>query len=126
VGFDPDTAIDEYHTDGAGDVEDGQDNSLGITGTLGTAATGRIFQFAIDWATGDWWMGTDDTLWAGVGGSGDPDTLANPLDALDLDHNWAVVNRVNGTQGNGQVRLITASGDLNFTPPINFVAWEDI
>lgn len=125
VGFDPDTAIDEYHTDGAGDVEDGQDNSLGITGTLGTAATGRIFQFAIDWNTGDWWMGTDDTLWAGVGGSGDPDTLANPLDALDIDHNWSVSNRVNGAQGNGQVRLITAFGDLNFTPPAKFVAWED-
>ena len=125
VGFTPSLPDFEYHTDGAGDVVDGAGTSLGITGTLGTAATARIFQFAIDWDTGDWWMGTDNTVFAGVGGVGNPSTGANPLTALDIRYNWAVVNRVNGANGNGVVRLITADADLNFTKPTDYVAWED-
>lgn len=124
VGFDPDIATDEYHTDGLGGVEDGQDVNLTITGTLGTCATGRIFQFAIDWFTGDWWMGTDNTLWAGEGGTGNPSTGANPLTALDNQHNWAVILRVNGINGNGKCRLITTHDDFNYVPPTDFLGWE--
>ena len=125
VGFTPTIPDFEYHTDGAGDVVDGQGTTLGITGTLGTAATARIFQFAIDWASGDWWMGTDNTVFAGVGGVGNPSTGANPLTALDIRFNWAVIDRVNGANGNGVVRLITADADLNFAKPTGYVAWED-
>ena len=70
-------------------------------------------------------MGTDNTVFAGVGGVGNPSTGANPLTALDIRYNWAVIDRVNGANGNGVVRLITADADLNFAKPTSYVAWED-
>lgn len=127
VGTWPGVADSSYNADGIGNVEDGTQSDITTTGTLGTHATGRIIQFAIDWDTGNWWIGTDNTVWLGIGGAGDPGTGANPLTTLDINTNWAASvwnTDINGF-GNGTVRLVTASGDLNFSLPTGFSAWED-
>lgn len=125
VGDFPDVATDGYHTDGQGAIHDSDEVSIGITGVLGTSAVGRIFQIAIDWSNGDWWMGTDNTVYAGVGGVGNPSTGANPLPALDIDFNWAMGMNILNQFGNNTVRLITADTDLNHAKPTSYVAWED-
>jgi len=125
VGDFPAVATDGYHTDGQGAIHDSDEVALVTGGVLGTAATGRIFQIAIDWRTGDWWMGSDDVSYLGIGGAGNPSTGANPLPALDVDFNWAMGMNILNQFGNNTVRLITADVDLNHPKPTGYVAWED-
>jgi hypothetical protein len=115
------------YVNNAFNLVDGTTNITGLTPTgLGTVIVGTVFQIAIDWDTGEWWMGKDNT-WQGDGGAGDPANGTNSLDAKAPlgDNNWAcwVGQYASGTGQNSL--LITASGDFNFTPPSGFSAWED-
>ncbi len=120
-------ANDTYWT-GGGSLAQGDFTAVtGVTNHPTAAITGQTFRVAIDWDTGEWWIG-DDTNWAGVGGTGDPGAGTNSLDAnapIDTDYNWAVWAGNNGAAGNGQLRLVTASGDMSHTIPTGFSAWED-
>lgn len=110
--------------DGAGVSVVGQDGL-----SLANFATNRTYQFAIDFDTGDWWVG-DSTNYKGSGtpGSANPSTGTDGLGSvapISLVTNWAAWTRTNGTLGNGQVRLVTASADFVNSIPTGFSAWED-
>ncbi len=121
------TQNSQFLADGLQATLSGQDNLA-----LETAVTGNTFQIAIDWDTGDWWFG-DGTNYKGSGtpGSADPANGTDPFGVssgvgpLDVNVNWAVWVRNNGTLGNGNIRLVTAAADFAHTPPTGFVAWED-
>ena len=51
------------YVNNAFNLVDGSTNIAGLTPTgLGTVIVGTVFQIAVDWDTGKWWMGKDDTL----------------------------------------------------------------
>lgn len=90
-------------------------------------STGRTMMFAIDWDTGETWVGTDGA-WNGAAGSypvGDPATGANPAKVIDTDTNWACWACVVGAVGNQQYRIVSADADLVYAKPAGYVAWED-
>ncbi len=122
-----DDVNDTYWT-GGGSLAQGDFTAVtGVTGHPENAITNQVFRVAIDWDSGEWWIG-DDNSWAGVGGVGDPGAGTNSLHTnapIDTDYNWAVWAGNNGAAGNGQIRLTTASGDMNLAIPAGFSAWED-
>ncbi len=97
--------------------------------------TGEYYQFAIDWDTGDWWVGHENT-WIGggiVSNTANPSTGAFPLGVnspegvapLDIEKDYCVNIRKLATFGNSETQLITASADFSETIPTGFTAWDD-
>ena len=104
-------------------------------GNIFPPRTGEYYQFAIDWDTGDWWVGHENT-WIGggiVSNVANPSTGAFPLGVnsptgiatLELDKDYCVNLSKLATFGNSECELVTASADFSETIPTGFSAWDD-
>jgi len=104
-------------------------------GNIFPPRTGEYYQFAIDWDTGDWWVGHEN-LWIGggiVSNAANPSTGAFPLGVnsptgvapLDLEKDYCVNIRKLASFGNSETQLVTASADFFNAIPTGFTAWDD-
>jgi len=115
-----------YRHEGA--LKDGLGTNItGLTGTLGARSTGAVFRVAIDWDTGDWWMG-DSSIWLGDGGAGDPGTGANSLKTkapIDVQAHWHLQATHIGSSGLERLAIRSAAGEFTLGLPTGYSAWDD-
>ncbi len=100
----------------------GNASQHGLVGQL----TGTTLMFAIDWSTGETWVGTDGA-WNGENGTfaaGDPASGVNPVTTIDTTVDWGTWCCVVGAVGNQQYRIVASLADLTYAPPLGFKAWD--
>lgn len=135
----PPSANDLFHLNQS-QIRDGTDTQFTGTqvtnnGNIFPPRTGEYYQFAIDWDTGDWWVGHENT-WIGGGiisNVANPSTGAFPLGVnspgsiapLDLDADYCVNLRKLSSFGNSECQIVTASADFFNAIPTGFTAWDD-